>query len=186
MTTKQFEIESLKKFSIFKFQKSCSYADSSYMFLELKGNNFYFLKLPSFVRIKKSNSSIFFENAGGDMFQDKFNKFFSLLEDINFNNNKTYKLSLSLKGAGYTATISDCKTFLNLNIGFSNPVLIHIPTDKLKVSCEKNSITVEGMDKVFVGDFIAKIRKVKTPDAYKGKGFWLRNEIRPLKEIKKL
>ena len=120
------------------------------------------------------------------MFQDKFNKFFSLLEDINFNNNKTYKLSLSLKGAGYTATISDCKTFLNLNIGFSNPVLIHIPTDKLKVSCEKNLITVEGMDKVFVGDFIAKIRKVKTPDAYKGKGFWLRNEIRPLKEIKKL
>ena len=40
MTTKQFEIESLKKFSIFKFQKSCSYADLSYMFLELKGNNF--------------------------------------------------------------------------------------------------------------------------------------------------
>ena len=186
MTTKQFEIQSLKKFSIFNFQKSCSYVDSPYLFLELKGNNFYFLKLPFFVRIKKLNSLISFENTGGDEFQDKFNKFFSLLEDINFNNNKTYKLSLSLKGAGYTAIISDCKTFLNLNIGFSNPVLIDIPTDKLTVSCEKNLITVEGMDKVFVGDFIAKIRKIKTPDAYKGKGFWLRNEIRPLKEIKKL
>lgn len=186
MITKQFDIEFFKKFSIFNFKKSGSYTNSNYIFLELKGNNFYFLRLPFFVRIKKIQNLIAFENIGGLEFQKKFKNFYSLLEDINFNNDKSHKLSLSLKGAGYTASISACKNFLDLNIGFSNPVAIRIPTNKLNVSCDKNIITVEGVDKVFVGDFVAKIRKVKTPDAYKGKGFWLRNEIRPLKEIKKL
>jgi ribosomal protein L6P/L9E len=56
----------------------------------------------------------------------------------------------------------------------------------VKIDSEKNIITVQGTDKKFIGDFVSKIRNIKKPDAYKGKGFWLRNEIRPLKDIKKI
>ena len=58
-----------------------------------------------------------------------------------------------------------------LNIGFSNTSVVSIPTEKLDVFCDKNVITVSGRNSVFVGDFISKIRSLKIPDAYKGKGF---------------
>ena len=45
--------------------------------------------------------------------------------------------------------------------------------------------SVEGFDKVTVGNFVNKIRNLKFPDSYKGKGFWYKNEVIKLKEINK-
>jgi ribosomal protein L6P/L9E len=49
----------------------------------------------------------------------------------------------------------------------------------------KNILTFEGFDPVAVGNFANKVRSLKFPDVYKGKGFWYKNEVRSLKEIKK-
>ena len=46
-------------------------------------------------------------------------------------------------------------------------------------------LIVEGIESAVVGNFLKKIRNLKTPDSYKGKGFWYKNESKVLKEIKK-
>lgn len=181
---KTFNISLFKQISLFSLEKTNN--DSDYIFFELEGTKYYFLNFPNYVSLEKSSDTISFKNKGGLRYEKKFINFSALLVDIINNNNKKHKLSLTLKGAGYNASISDCKKYLKLSIGFSNPYMLEIPTDKVKAECDKNIITLEGWDKVFVGDFLAKIRKLKMPDVYKGKGFWLRNEVRSFKDIKKL
>jgi ribosomal protein L6P/L9E len=44
---------------------------------------------------------------------------------------------------------------------------------------------VEGFEAYKVGNFLKKLRNLKAPDIYKGKGFWYKNEIKIFKEIKK-
>ena len=71
-----------------------------------------------------------------------------------------------------------------LNIGFSHPVNIKIPSG-LTVLIEKNIITVSGIDKEAVGQFTAVIRSNKVPEPYKGKGIRYFDEIIKRKEGKK-
>jgi large subunit ribosomal protein L6 len=58
---------------------------------------------------------------------------------------------------------------LVLLVGFSHPVKIKKP-DNISFSVEKNIITISGSDKELVGQIAAKIRKVRKPEPYKGKG----------------
>jgi len=170
MDNKNFYIKQIEQMSIFNLKHNIN-NNCKYLFLKLTGDNFYFIQLT---------------NIGGNKYQKLFIKFLNLFEELNFNNNENFKVSLSLKGAGYSAIISECKKFLILNVGLSKKVNVILPLKKVNVTCEKNIITVQGTDKKFIGDFVSKIRNIKKPDAYKGKGFWLRNEIRPLKDIKKI
>ena len=185
MLLKNFDISLFKKISVFSFKGAAGTSLDKYLFFELKENNYHFIKLPDFIRIEKNKDNLSLKNMGSEAFNTKFKDFLNLFEDAILNSSTRHKLSLFLKGAGFTATVSACKKYLNLNIGFSNTSVVSIPTEKLDVFCDKNVITVSGRNSVFVGDFISKIRSLKIPDAYKGKGFWLCNEIRPKKEIKK-
>ena len=74
---------------------------------------------------------------------------------------------------------------LVLNVGFSHPVNFPIPKD-VSVSVEKNIIKVSGSDKELVGKTAAKIRKVKKPEPYKGKGIKYVDEIILRKSGKKV
>jgi large subunit ribosomal protein L6 len=56
---------------------------------------------------------------------------------------------------------------------------------RLNIKVNKNFIIVEGFDAVEVGNFSSKIRRLRVPDIYKGKGVWYKNEIKILKELKK-
>lgn len=114
-----------------------------------------------------------------------FNNFSNLLSFWLRNIKRLYRKSLFLKGLGYKVTISDDKNFLLLRLGFSHNISIEIPTSRLIVRVNKNSIVVEGFDPVEVGNFANKIRYLKNPDSYKGKGIWYKNEIKTLKELKK-
>ena len=185
MDNKNFYIKQIEQMSIFNLKHNIN-NNCKYLFLKLTGDNFYFIQLPIFIKITKKQDFIQLTNIGGNKYQKLFIKFLNLFEELNFNNNENLKVSLSLKGAGYSAIISECKKFLILNVGLSKKVNVILPLKKINVTCEKNIITVQGTDKKFIGDFVSKIRNIKKPDAYKGKGFWLRNEIRPLKDIKKI
>jgi large subunit ribosomal protein L6 len=78
-----------------------------------------------------------------------------------------FETKLELTGVGYRAQGSG--DTLTLSLGFSQPVIIRgIPGITFKV--EENVITVMGMDKVVVGDTAAKIRAIRPPEPYKGKG----------------
>ena len=85
-----------------------------------------------------------------------------------------YEKKLEIQGIGYKARLEG--EDLVLEIGFSHPVKIRCPQG-IKFSIEKNIITVSGIDKELVGNIAAKIRKVKKPEPYKGKGIRYLGEV---------
>lgn len=79
----------------------------------------------------------------------------------------SFSKKLELSGVGYRASVSG--NDLILSVGFSHPVKITAPLN-IKFSVEENVITVSGIDKTQVGDIAAKIRAIRPPEPYKGKG----------------
>jgi large subunit ribosomal protein L6 len=80
-----------------------------------------------------------------------------------------FKKELEIQGTGYRAAMED--DGLVLRVGYSHPVLIVAP-DGITITLDRTgvNIAVEGTDKELVGEVAAKIRAVRTPDPYKGKG----------------
>lgn len=87
---------------------------------------------------------------------------------------KGFEKKLILEGVGFKVQAEGEN--LVLNLGFSHPVKVKIP-EGIKVSVEKNIISVSGIDKEGVGEFSAKIRALKKPEPYKGKGIRYENEV---------
>jgi large subunit ribosomal protein L6 len=81
---------------------------------------------------------------------------------------------LIIEGVGYRAEVQGDK--LVLNVGFSHQVNFSIPIGT-KVVVEKNNIKVSGADKELVGETAAKIRRIKKPEPYKGKGIMYKGEV---------
>lgn len=98
---------------------------------------------------------------------------------------KFFRSKLILKGLGYKVSVSENKEELNLKLGYSKVRNVLIPTTKIKVKTSKTMITVQGHNFSDVGNFARKIRLLRQPDPYKGKGVWFQNESIKLKEIKK-
>ena len=78
-----------------------------------------------------------------------------------------FERKLEVIGVGYKVALQG-KT-LKLEVGFSHEVNFPVP-DGIDMSVEKNVITVTGIDKQFVGETAAQIRRVRKPEPYKGKG----------------
>ena len=82
---------------------------------------------------------------------------------------------LQITGVGYRAQLEGKD--LILNMGYSHPVRMLTP-DSLSVKVETpTSVVVSGMEKDVVGEFAAKIRSVRPPEPYKGKGIAYEGEI---------
>ena len=97
--------------------------------------------------------------------------------------NKLFEKKLILEGVGFKSEVSNGK--INLALGFSHPVNITIP-EGLKVTAEKNVITISGTNKEDVGQFAARLRAQKKPEPYKGKGMRYHDETIRRKQGKKL
>ncbi len=79
-----------------------------------------------------------------------------------------FEKKLEIQGIGFRAQLENNGDLL-LKVGFSHPVIIK-KEKGLSFSVEKNIITVAGIEKEKVGNLAVKIRRVKPPDPYKGKG----------------
>ncbi len=73
---------------------------------------------------------------------------------------------------------------LNMSLGFSHPVMKEIP-EGLTVTAEKGTLTISGIDKEAVGLFANKVRSLKKPEPYKGKGIRYSDEVIRRKQGKK-
>ena len=94
-----------------------------------------------------------------------------------------YAKSLEITGTGYRAAVAGSN--LEINLGFSHPVVYPIPAG-IKISCERpTAIKVEGIDKRLVGQVAAEIRAFRPPEPYKGKGARYTTETIRRKEGKK-
>jgi len=78
-----------------------------------------------------------------------------------------FSKSLEVIGTGYRAQVQG--STLVLNLGFSHPVEFPLPAG-ISASVEGNRVTVTGIEKQVVGEVAAKIRRIRPPEPYKGKG----------------
>lgn len=85
-----------------------------------------------------------------------------------------FEKKLQIEGLGFRASLEGDN--LVLQVGFTHPVKLKTP-EGIKFSVEKNIITVSGINKELVGQLAAKIRKVKPPEPYKGKGIRYLGEV---------
>jgi len=86
-----------------------------------------------------------------------------------------FQKRLQITGVGYRAQLEGKD--LVLNMGYSHPVKMITPHE-LSVNVENpTSVVVSGMQKDMVGEFAAKIRSVRPPEPYKGKGIAYEGEI---------
>ena len=87
---------------------------------------------------------------------------------------KGFVKELEIVGTGYRARMEGQK--LVLTVGYSNPVEV-VPPEGIRFEVEgQNIIKVHGIDKQLVGEIAARIRKVRPPEPYKGKGIRYKGE----------
>jgi len=75
---------------------------------------------------------------------------------------------LEIQGVGFKAAVQGSS--VNLNLGYSHPIVYPLPA-QIKVTVEENTkLTIEGPDRQVVGQVAAEIRSYYPPEPYKGKG----------------
>jgi large subunit ribosomal protein L6 len=86
-----------------------------------------------------------------------------------------YRKSLEINGTGYRVTAKGSD--LEFALGFSHPVLVSAPAG-ITFTVERPTLFhVSGIDKQLVGEVSAKIRKIRPPEPYKGKGVKYTDEV---------
>jgi len=96
---------------------------------------------------------------------------------------KGFEKKLTLVGVGFRAQAQGTK--LNLQVGFSHPVVKEMPAG-VKVECPtQTEILIKGADRQAVGQVAAEVRAIRPPEPYKGKGIRYADERVSLKETKK-
>jgi large subunit ribosomal protein L6 len=146
------------------------------------------LLIPDLVEVKIIESKIIVNPVNKKIKQSKSlaglickrinNIFLGLINKIQY--------KLELKGVGYRAIVKNNQ--LELSLGYSHPNIISISSN-LNVFVESNNfIVIEGIDKNEVGLLAAKIRCLRPPEPYKGKGIFYKGEkiiLKPGKSGKK-
>lgn len=145
----------------------------------------FYLRIPNNIVCTKEENFILltlindFNTKDIIIFQNFILLFFNWLKNFE----KPLVKKLILKGLGLKAIVSK-NNILELKLGFSHTINVSIP-DQLIVSIKKNVINIEGYDPILLGNFLHKVRILKYPNIYKGKGIWYKNELKTLKVVKK-
>jgi len=107
----------------------------------------------------------------------------SLLNNAIIGINSGYEKTLELNGVGYRASLKGKQ--LNMQLGFSHDINFDIP-DTVKITVEKQTIIkISGSDKQEVGMIASKIKAIRPPEPYKGKGIKEKGQYILRKEGKK-
>ncbi len=94
-----------------------------------------------------------------------------------------YEKTLEISGVGFKAQVQGRQ--LVMNLGFSHPVAFDIPKGIEAQVDKQTTIKIKGIDKYQVGQVAAKIRDIRPPEPYKGKGIRYTDEHVRIKEGKK-
>ena len=99
----------------------------------------------------------------------------ALIQNMVLGVSEGFEKKLLLVGVGYTAEKKG--DFLLVNVGYSHPIYFQIPDGITVNTPDQTTIVVKGYHKQNVGDFSAKIRSMRKPEPYKGKGIKYSDEI---------
>ena len=84
-----------------------------------------------------------------------------------------FSKALEVVGVGYRVSVKG--NMVELLVGYSHPVLVDLP-EGIKASVDGQVLTLSGIDKELVGEMAARIRRIRKPEPYKGKGIKYVNE----------
>lgn len=126
-------------------------------------------KLNDIVKVKVENDTV---TVDVEDKQEKFSRSIwgtcaSHIQNMIEGVTKGFKKELEINGVGYKVALQG--TDLRLEVGYSHPVIFKLPAG-IKAEVEKNVIRLSGFDKELLGDISAKLRKIRPPEPYKGKG----------------
>jgi large subunit ribosomal protein L6 len=126
------------------------------------------LKLHPSVKIKKDEENISVSMEGnGKNFKALHGLYRSLINNMVIGVSRGYEKTLEIVGVGYRADLSGRNIVFHL--GYSNPINFPLP-EGIEARVDRNKITLIGIDKQLVGMTAAKIRALRSPEPYKGKG----------------
>lgn len=80
---------------------------------------------------------------------------------------KGFSKALEVIGVGYRVAVKG--NMVELQVGYSHPVLVDLP-EGIKAAVEGQVLTLSGINKELVGETAARIRRIRKPEPYKGKG----------------
>ena len=93
----------------------------------------------------------------------------ALIQNMVIGVSEGFSKQLVIEGVGYNADASN-NVFLLLNLGYSHPIYFQIPDGVTIETPSNTTLLVKGIDKQEVGEVSAKIRSLRKPEPYKGKG----------------
>ena len=107
----------------------------------------------------------------------------SLVNNAIIGISKGYEKTLELTGVGFRASLKGKQ--LNMQLGFSHDINFDIP-EGIKINVEKQTVLkISGYDKQLVGTVVSKIKSIRPPEPYKGKGIKEQGQYILRKEGKK-
>ena len=107
----------------------------------------------------------------------------SLINNAIIGSHTGYEKTLELVGVGFRAALKGKQ--LNLQLGFSHDINFDIP-EGIKILVEKQTtLKISGLDKQLVGMVVSKIKSLRSPEPYKGKGIREKGQYILKKEGKK-
>jgi large subunit ribosomal protein L6 len=102
----------------------------------------------------------------------------ALIQNMVIGVTQGYKKDIEVIGVGFKASVE--KNVLNLQLGYAHPIYFVLPSEvTASVATSKNRnplIHIEGNDKQLVGQVCAKIKSLRKPDIYKGKGLYFADQ----------
>jgi len=153
--------------------------------ISVKGGNGTLVRAAnSLVTVKKDGASLLFEPANDSAEANAMSGTMRALVNNMVNGvTKGFEKKLSLVGVGFRAQAQGQK--LNLQVGFSHPVVKDMPAGVKAETPTPTEILIKGADRQSVGQVAAEVRAIRPPEPYKGKGIRYADERVSLKETKK-
>ena len=153
--------------------------------ISVKGSNGTLVRsLNALVGVKKDGATLTFEPANDSVAAGAMSGTMRALVNNMINGvTKGFEKKLTLVGVGFRAQAQGQK--LNLQIGFSHPVVKDMPAGVKVETPTQTEILVKGADRQSVGQVAAEVRAIRPPEPYKGKGIRYADERVSLKETKK-
>jgi large subunit ribosomal protein L6 len=153
--------------------------------ISVKGSNGTLVRAGNaLVNVKKDGASLLFEPANDGAAAGAMSGTMRALVNNMINGvTKGFEKKLTLVGVGFRAQAQGQK--LNLQVGFSHPVVKDMPAGVKVETPTQTEIVIKGADRQSVGQVAAEVRAIRPPEPYKGKGIRYADERVSLKETKK-
>lgn len=158
-------------------------ASKRYLLFKLENLSFIFFYVPlSIIKVE----ILELENKYLKFWGSKTSEIESFLSFITgIKSSSLCKKKIILKGLGYKIQYDKSNNCLSFKLGYSHLISLRVPDGLQFVKIGKTYLIISGYDPSLLGNFLYRIKRLRFPDSYKGKGFWQKYEKKTLKLFKK-